>query len=42
MRSKVLSILMFGLLLLCQNGQAGELTFLYSNDTGGMIDPCPT
>jgi hypothetical protein len=42
LKRMVLSILMFGLLLLCQNGQTGELTLLYSNDTGGVIDPCPT
>ncbi len=42
MRRMVLLILMFGLLALWQRVEADELTLLYSNDTRGVIDPCPT
>jgi hypothetical protein len=34
--------LLFGLLVLWQPAEAGEFTILYSNDTIGFIDPCPT
>jgi hypothetical protein len=42
MRRMALLILVFGLLLLHGRGEAAELTLLYSNDTRGVIDPCPT
>jgi hypothetical protein len=42
MRRMALLILVFGLLFLCGRGEAAELTLLYSSDTGGVIDPCPT
>lgn len=38
----LLLVLLFGLLLLCQTAEAGEFTILYSNDTIGFVDPCPT
>ncbi len=42
MRRMVLLILMFFLLALYRSAETGEFTLLYSNDTGGVIDPCPT
>jgi hypothetical protein len=42
MRRIVLLILMFCLMALCESAETGEFTLLYSNDTGGVIDPCPT
>ena len=44
MRRITILIIMFmsGLLLLCQSVDAGEFTFVYSNDMRGVIDPCPT
>ncbi len=42
MRRAALLILMAGFLIFCQRVQAVELTLLYSNDTHGVIDPCPT
>jgi len=42
MRRMALLILVFGFLFLHGRVETAELTFLYSNDTGGVIDPCPT
>lgn len=42
MRRMALLILAFGLLLLYGRVETAELTLLYSNDTRGVIDPCPT
>lgn len=42
MKRMALLILVFGLLLLYGRVEAVELTLLYSNDTRGVIDPCPT
>jgi len=42
MKRMALLTLMLGLLVLCHHAEAGELTLLYSNDTRGVIDPCPT
>lgn len=42
MRRISLLILMFGFLVFCHGAKAGELTLLHSNDTRGVIDPCPT
>jgi hypothetical protein len=42
LKRAALLIIIFGLLVLCHRAEAGELAMLYSNDTGGMIDPCPT
>ncbi len=42
MRRIALAALVFGFLLHWQPVEAGQFTILYSNDTGGLIDPCPT
>lgn len=42
LKKAALLIIIFGLLALYHRAGAGELAMLYSNDTGGVIDPCPT
>ena len=42
MKRTALLITIFGLMALSHRAEAGELAMLYSNDTGGVIDPCPT
>ena len=42
LKRAALLIIIFGLLALYHRAEAGELAMLYSNDTGGVIDPCPT
>jgi hypothetical protein len=42
MRKTLMLIVMFGLLVLRLPAEAVELTVVYSNDTRGWIDPCPT
>lgn len=42
LKRAVLLIIIYGLLALYHRAEAGELAMLYSNDTGGVIDPCPT
>jgi hypothetical protein len=38
----LLLALILGLLVLWQPAEGSEFTILYSNDTIGFIDPCPT
>ncbi len=42
MKRAVLLIIIFGLMAISHLAEAGELAILYSNDTAGEIDPCPT
>jgi hypothetical protein len=42
MRRIALAGLIFGFLVHWQPVEAAQLTILYSNDTRGLIDPCPT
>jgi hypothetical protein len=42
LKRAALLIIIFCLLALYQRPEAGALAMLYSNDTGGVIDPCPT
>ncbi len=37
-----LLVIMLGLLALRPPAEASEFTILYSNDTIGFVDPCPT
>lgn len=42
LKRAALLIIIFGLLALYHRVEAGAFAMLYSNDTGGVIDPCPT
>ncbi len=42
MRRIALAALILGFLVHWQPVEGGQFTILYSNDTNGLIDPCPT
>lgn len=42
MRRIALALLVLGFLVHWQPVEGGQFTILYSNDTNGLIEPCPT
>ena len=42
LKRSALLIIIFSLMALSHRAEAGELAMLYSNDTRGVIDACPT